>query len=233
MDYLTNPAFFTSIHGIRLIGQLFWVVTLVAALVLNRFDHQVHQRIVIFVLFTFLMEHVSSHPLMKNYFDPDTNSPWYHLGTPVLFFLLTTFYWDLMLTGKRFFLRYVLPIGFTLLVAVFAIQNEAFYRFPSRSVGIYCGSGIAFSIGYFLHQLRKNELESPQKDPLFWVSTGFLLYYAGSLLVWLTVNFLNKDHALLNSVYWVIGATTILLNSFFIAALVVLPERATKDQLDV
>lgn len=167
------------------------------------------------------MEHVSTDIDLKHLFSPGTNSPWYHLGVPVLFFLLTRFY-RVYLGGKPgYFLEWVLPIVFSLLVIVLAINDEGFYKFPSIPIGIYSLTGMILSGGYFIYLLRSLAVKRLELDPLFWASTGFLLYYSGNFLLWLGLTFLTYDRNFFFSVYRINGALTILLNGLFVLSLLV------------
>jgi hypothetical protein len=225
MDYLINPTAWDNLSTIRWWGQLSWLFPLITALLLNRFKCKTHQRILVFVLFTIVMEHVSSHPLLVHFFHDATNSPWYHLGVPILFFLVSTFYWEVLFRNQYRSLRWLLPLGFLVITAINTLGTGSFYRFPSIPVGIYSFAGISFAIAYFLHRLQSKELREPTQNPLFWVSTGFLVYYVGNILVWGTMNFLNQDHYIFTSIYRVIGVTTIFLNTCFTIALYCSPNK--------
>lgn len=172
-----------------------------------------------------LMDHVSTQSLLKNTFHDSTNSPWYHLGTPFLFFLMSVFYWDVLLVGRYRRLRWLLPLSFLLIATLSALRTEAFYRFPSISVSIYSLTGISLAIAYLLHELQGKKVEEPTKKPIFWTSAGFLVYYTGSILVWTGLNFLNQHYFLFNSVYQVIGFTTLFLNLSFTVAIYCSPDK--------
>jgi len=176
------------------------------------------------------MEHVSTNPDLKNIFYPGTNSPWYHLGVPVLFFLLTRFY-RVYLKGKSgYFLQWILPAAFSSLVIALAVYDEGFYKFPSIPIGIYSVTGMILSGGYFVYLLRSLAIKRLELDPLFWVSTGFLLYYSGNFLLWLGLTFLTYDRNFFYSIYRINGSLTILLNGLFVLALLIAESPESSDK---
>ncbi|WP_020569963.1 hypothetical protein [Neolewinella persica] len=167
------------------------------------------------------MEHISTDPDLKYLFSPGTNSPWYHLGVPLLFFLLTRFYRVYLKGRSGYYLEWLLPAMFTLLVIGLAIYDDGFYKFPSIPVGLYSLTGIILSGGYFIYLLRSLAVKRLELDPLFWASTGFLLYYSGNFLLWLGLNFLTYDRNFFDSIYRINGSLTILLNCLFVLALLI------------
>ncbi|MFT6000219.1 MAG: hypothetical protein ACI81P_002680 [Neolewinella sp.] len=203
------------------IAILTWLVPLFVGLLFRRFQSRKHRAIIAFAGFSFLMEHVSTDHDLNHLFSPDTNSPWYHLGVPVLFFLLTRFYRVYLRGSAGYYLEWVLPVVFSLLVVGLAIYDDGFYKFPSIPVGIYSLTGMILSGGYFIYLLRSLAVKRLELDPLFWVSTGFLLYYSGNFLLWLGLNLLTYDRNFFDSIYRINGVLTIILNGLFVLALLV------------
>jgi hypothetical protein len=214
---------------------LTWLVPFFVGLLSRRFQLREHRVIIAFTGFSFLLEHVSTNPDLKYLFYPATNSPWYHLGVPVLFFLLTRFY-RVYLKGKPgYFLQWVLPAVFSLLVIWLAVYDEGFHKFPSIPIGLYSLTGMILSGGYFVYLLRSLAVKRLELDPLFWVSTGFLLYYSGNFLLWLGLTFLTYDRNFFYSIYRINGGLTILLNGLFVLALLIgkspkLPDASAAQQ---
>lgn len=201
------------------ISLLSWLLPLVFALLFKRWKRREHRNIIAFAGFALLLEHVSTDVDIKNLFIEGTNTPWYHLGIPVLFFLMTRFF-SVYLAGKKgHYLNIVLP-SFFLVISIFAaVYNGGFYRFPTLTIGLYSLSGIILSIGYFIHLLRTLSVERMENEPRFWLSTGLLLYYSANFLLWTGLTFLDYDRDFFYSIYRINAGMTILLNFLFVAAL--------------
>ena len=164
------------------------------------------------------MEHLSTDDDTKNLFNENTNSPWYHLLTPVLFLLLTRFFSVYLDHGKYKYLAWCLPLMFLMLVIANVFFEGGVDEFPSKIIGLYSILGIVLSIGYFLYLLRSLSEHYIERQPMFWVSSGLLIYFAGNFLLWIGLNFLNYDRDLFYSIYRINSMLTFLLYSFFTVA---------------
>lgn len=223
VDYFYNPKFWSWTWDIYYLAVQSWLLPLLAALITRHFRRRDHLRIIAFAGYALLIEHLSSDADLSFLFHGETNSPWYHLLLPVLFLLMTRFFADYLDVGKYRWLRWALPSVFTILVMLNALWGEGFYRFPATVVALYSFTGIVLSIGYFIHLLRTPTAFFLERQPMFWISSGLLVYFAGNFLLWLGLNFLTFDAVFFKSVYRISGAVTILLNFIFVIAILLDP----------
>jgi len=225
IDYLYNPKFWEWGWELRLISQKTGLLTLVVALLIPNFKVKVYRRILAFTVFSLLMEHVSTDEDLSHLFIDTSNAPWYHLLTPILFLLMTRFFTDYLMDGQ---FKWWLPLAFSIICIFNAIDEEwgdGFYNFPSLPVGIYSLTGMTLVVNYFIYTLRSLEFEYLEREPMFWVSSGWLIYMAGSFLLWVSIRFMAYDNDFFFSIYRVNMVVTMLLNGAFIIALVLINDK--------
>jgi hypothetical protein len=223
IKYLYHEEFWD--FSLKSFGVFCWLIPIMLLLITRRFNRPEFRRILAFSGFTYLLEHLTNNVHLKNLFSDGTNAPWYHLGIPILFFLMTRFY-RVYLGGKRnYHLDIILPTAFTVIAIVTALHvNEfgvrGFELFPTVPIGLYSLCGIILAVGYFINLLSVLPVVKLEAEPLFWISAGFLIYYSGNFLLWGGVTFIDGDRAFFDSIYRINAWMTILLNTFFIISII-------------
>ena len=195
------------------------LLPILVAVLTRHYKKPVHLKIILFSGFSLIMEHLSTDDDTKNLFNENTNSPWYHLLTPLLFLLLTRFFSEYLDRGKHKYLAWFLPLMFLVLVILNAFAEGGLSGFPSKIIGLYSILGIVLSVGYFLHLLGSLSDYYIEKRPMFWVSSGLLVYFAGNFLLWIGLNYLNYDTGFFYSIYRINSILTFFLYSFFTIAI--------------
>ncbi len=224
LDYLYNPDFWELEWTWRSVGRKTLLLPLIVALLTGHFRSVVHVKIIQFTIFSLIMEHLSTDEDLMHFFHDKTNSPWYHLLIPILFLLLTRFFSDYLAYGKQKYWIWLIPLLFSILVLINALKGDGFYVFPSKIVGFYSIMGILLSIGYFLYLLRSLNDYYIERNPMFWVSSGLLIYFAGNFLLWVGLNFITYDRQFFNSIYRINSMVTTLLYLFFTIAILLNPK---------
>jgi hypothetical protein len=228
-DYFYNPAFWKCGWELLCLGLYSWLLPLIAGLLTRHFRQSDHRHIIAFVGFSLLMEHLSSDSDLIFLLDKETNSPWYHLLTPVLYLLMTRFFTRYLFVGRYRWVQWGLPLGFLLIAVINAIWGNGFYSFPTTTVGLYSVTGMVLAISYFIYLLRTLEVVYLERLPMFWISAGLLIYFAGSFLLWIGLNYINYDFSFFYSIYQINSVVTIVLNLFFTVAICLNPARASVD----
>jgi len=78
---------------------------------------------------------------------------------------------------------------------------------------------IAMCIIYFYRDLKESSLNQPKK-PIFWLSTGMLIYYSGSLMLFVFINQIIASSKEVIEMCWTLNAILfVLLNIFYALAL--------------
>lgn len=114
-------------------------------------------------------------------------------------------------------------IFFFLFVLADMIWISGIVQFNSYSTAIEGLILIFFSLIFFYKTLQELQIQHLEREPLFWISTGVLLYFASSLFIFLFTNYINSSTRSLFIIWGIHGIFSILLNIFYSIALWVKP----------
>ncbi|UYZ62108.1 hypothetical protein [Hymenobacter weizhouensis] len=156
------------------------------------------------------------------------NLPLFHLFTAVNLLFLAALYYH-TLHGKLV-RRLVLVAAAAGLVFVGynAFFLEGIWQFPSLSITGQSLLFIVLALVYF-YQLLQEPAEVPiEKQPLFWINAGVLLYFSGNLFLFMLQNWLNRMPQPNYNSYWAIhSVVNILANLLYAVGLLCKPQRLT------
>lgn len=156
--------------------------------------------------------------LFSSYWNSLTyNNLWLlHLYTPLEFACIVWFY-SIVLKG---FVKSSLFIGLGLGFAILSALNSAFlqaidtFNTYARSLeGILV---ILFCLCWCYQTLSEMKIRRLEQNPVFWVNTGFLLYFSGNVLLFAFSNYIIDINRALNMYIWAFHALFSLLLYFFI-----------------
>lgn len=139
-----------------------------------------------------------------------------HVYTILEFNIIALFYWAFFGT---FYLRLLVPgimVGFTVLAILNSLflQSLSVYNTYARGLEAVLIIGMAVLCYYkILTELSTKRLD---KDPVFWINTGFLLYFAGSLFFLILSNALlvKSDRTLILTVFGLHALLMVLMHLF-------------------
>ncbi len=226
--YLYNEEFWILKLDVTHLGIQSWLIPLLISLFIRRFT-PVNKKILVFVAFSILMEHLTTDHETENLFHENSNSPWYHLLTPFLFLLMSNFFLPYLAKGRYRWLRWALPGAFFLIALPGILDETKFYQFPGLTVGLYCVIGILLTLLYFVYLLNSLTTAYLERLPMFWIASGLLIYLSGNFLLWFSIVVVEYDSSFFSSIYRLNGGFTILLNCFLTIALLV-RERTEKRE---
>lgn len=139
-----------------------------------------------------------------------------HLYTPMEFACIVWFY-SQVLHG---FLKKSVFVGLSLGFAVLSALNSAFlqdidtFNTYARSLeGILV---IVLCLLWCYRTLEEMKIKRLEDDPVFWVNTGFLLYFSGNVLLFAFSNYIVGINRALNLYIWAFHALFSILVYFFI-----------------
>ena len=153
---------------------------------------------------------------------------WYTLGMESLALLLARLYQTNIVLAT---LDTLLEFGLLALVYQQALRPSALSRwlpavagtFALASLLVYCKPGggaefnpvqrlvesllvLALVLVYFFKVLRELVVVRLEREPMFWVSTGLLLYFAGSVFVFVSSNYVLRHSRTLSLRLWAVHA---------------------------
>ncbi|MBQ4819895.1 hypothetical protein [Aquimarina sp. MMG016] len=152
--------------------------------------------------------------------------PLYHFFTAIQFLLIVHIYRTVLskIFSKLFFI--IISIGFI----VFAIINTLFFQnlntFNSNVTTLMGFLVIFFSLSYFYALLKEVKYSVLEKNPMFWINSGFLIYFSSNLILFYMNNTLFKGTAEASLTLWGLHAiVNIVLTLFYTIALWVNPKK--------
>lgn len=82
---------------------------------------------------------------------------------------------------------------------------------------------IFFALSFFYKTLTELKIKHLEQSPLFWISIGCLLYFSGSLFIFIFTNYVRNSNEVLLTLWGIHALFNILLNSSYTIALWVKP----------
>lgn len=140
----------------------------------------------------------------------------YNLFTPVeLCFYSYIYYHALQSARIKKIIRLVIPLYLVFFVInILFLQNKREFDSYTETINDFLIS--AYALAYFYKLILKPPEAGLYGDPLFWISTGLLLFYAAELPYMSLFNFLEKKYkAVFNDYYPVIDYLNIIMYSLF------------------
>ncbi|WP_046758112.1 hypothetical protein [Kordia jejudonensis] len=154
------------------------------------------------------------------------NLPVYHFYTILEFLCIIYIYKDVLY--KLFPERICILIAgiFTVFCIVNMLFFQSIYVFNSNATTTLGVLVIFLSISYFYTLLKEIKYTSLERNPMFWLNAGFLIYFSSNLLLFYISNSLSTEAAEVNYLVWGLHAVVnIVLVIFFIIAIWVNPNQ--------
>ncbi len=182
----------------------------------------VQKKLAILVLVTLLVEVVSRILWYKKI----NNLPIYHFYTVIEFLLILNIYKEPL--RKVFDVKYlvIIGVGFT----GFAILNTIFFQdlftFNSNVTTLMGLLVVVFALSYFYALLKEVKYSALETNPMFWINSGFLIYFSSNLILFYMNNSLFKEVSEASLILWGLHAiVNIVLTIFYTIALWVRPKK--------
>lgn len=181
----------------------------------------------VYLLIAVLMVEIISNIL---WYKKINNLPVYHFFTAIQFLLIVNIYKEVLsqIFSKLFFI--ILSVGFI----VFAIINTVFLQglmtFNSNVTTVLGSLVIFFSLSYFYALLKEVKYSSLETNPMFWINSGFLIYFSSNLILFYINNSMFKGSTEASYLVWGLhAAINIVLTIFYTVAISVKPKEETNE----
>jgi hypothetical protein len=192
--------------------QYVLVFSLTIALIRRKYLNEELKFIWYFILMGTFFE-IFSRTLL--YLKVKNTLPTLHLYTILEFIIIGLFYYKFF---GDFFSKKLIPfiiIGFVLFAIINGFFIQGIYNFNTYASGLEAIIVIALSLLCFYKMLIELDTRSPTKQPVFWINSGFLFYFAGSLFIYILSNFIKGDNHLLSLAWGMHAFLMALLHIFF------------------
>lgn len=143
------------------------------------------------------------------------NLPLLHVYVVVEFILIG---WMYQLYLHKLYSRYVIPViivAFSLFSIINSVFIQSIFTFNSHARAIENLLIIILALSYFYKMLKELKVRYLEKHPMFWINSGILIYFSGSLFLFIFSNYgiIDKSIARLT---WIFHAfLNIFINIFY------------------
>ena len=141
-----------------------------------------------------------------------------HIYTILEFNILALFYFSLF---GYFYPRWLVPllmVGFTVLAVLNSLFLQPLSTYNTYTRGLEGLLMIALSLLCFYQMLAELTTKRLDRSPIFWINTGFLLYFAGNLFLFILSNALLKEpNQTLSFMSWGLHSLLMVLMHLFIS----------------
>jgi hypothetical protein len=154
------------------------------------------------------------------------NLPVYHFFTVIQFLLIVNIYREALsqIFSKLFFTS--LSIGFIVFAIINIIYFQDFFTFNSNATTLTGVIVIFFSLSYFYALLKEVKYSALETNPMFWINSGFLIYFSSNLILFFMNNTLFKGVTEASLILWGLHAIiNIVLTIFYTVAIWVKPKK--------
>ncbi|WP_438426022.1 hypothetical protein [Aquimarina macrocephali] len=158
------------------------------------------------------------------------NLPLYHFFTVIHFLLIINIYRKVLSQtySKLFFI--VLGIGFTIFAIINTIFLQGLMTFNSNATTLMGAIIIFLALSYFYALLKEVKYSALETNPMFWINSGFLIYFSSSLILFFMNNTLFKDSTEASFIVWGLHAIiNIVLAIFYTVAIWVKPKKEVSE----
>lgn len=164
------------------LGALFW----------RRLNNA--QKFILYIAILSAVNHKISQ-VVRTYLATDSNNAWVaHAYVPFIFWFTWRLYKNelkVLFSSTFFNITLIICLCFFGVNSLF-IQNLKIL--PTNGIFLISGVFIFWGVSYFYSLLKQTVYKSLEKEPVFWFTTGVIMYYSSTFLIFLLVyNYLDKD----------------------------------------
>lgn len=151
------------------------------------------QKLILYIAALSAVNHIVSK-IVRDYIAVDHNNAWvYHIYVPLLFWFTWRVYREeLKNIFSTVFFKAILivPLVFFLINSIFL---QSLRSIPTNGIFVISGIFIFWGFSYFYSLLKRTHFKPLENEPVFWFTTGVLMYYSSTVLIFLLVyNYLES-----------------------------------------
>ncbi|MFD2563398.1 hypothetical protein [Aquimarina rubra] len=214
-----SPEFFDILGSI---SSFIVVIPLVLSIFKFKSLHKIQLKLVYLLVVVFVVEFIAN----ILWYQKINNLPLYHFYAIIEFLLIINIYRVVLskIFSKWFFI--ILGVAFT----VFAVVNTLFFQdlntFNSNVTTLLGVVVIFLALSYFYALLKEVKYSALETNPMFWINSGFLIYFSSNLILFFINNNMFKGSTEASYLVWGLHAiVNIVLMLFYITALWVNPKK--------
>ncbi len=154
------------------------------------------------------------------------NLPVYHFYTIIEFLCIISIYKDALhkIYPTRLFI--VLAVSFSLFCVVNMLFFQSLFMFNSNATTVLGILVISLSLSYFYALLKEVKYTLLERNPMFWLNAGFLIYFSSNLLLFFINNSMFTKADEVSYLVWGLHAiVNFILVIFFTIAIWITPNQ--------
>ncbi|KAA1247310.1 hypothetical protein [Aquimarina sp. RZ0] len=209
-------------ENLTLLAFILLFTPLVVSIFRLKFLNLTQKRLYLLILATIIIEIISRLLWYKKM----NNLPLYHFYAVIEFLLIINIYRAVLskLFSKTFFI--VLGVGFVLFAIINTLFFQNLYTFNSNVTSTLGVLVIFIALSYFYALLKEVKYSALERNPMFWINSGFLIYFSSNLILFYINNSLFKGVTEASHIVWGLHAiVNIVLTIFYTIALWVHPKK--------
>jgi len=208
--------------NLTLIAFVLLFVPAVIFLVRSKVLDTVQKKLAILVLVTLLVEVISRILWYKKI----NNLPIYHFYAVIEFLLILNIYKEPLRKVLDTKYLVIIGLGFTGFAILNAIFFQDLFTFNSNVTTLMGLLVVVFALSYFYALLKEVRYGALETNPMFWINSGFLIYFSSNLILFYMNNSLFKEVSEASLILWGLHAiVNIVLTIFYTIALWVRPKK--------
>jgi len=119
----------------------------------------------------------------------------------------------------------IVGVIFTIFVVINTIFFQNLYTFNSNATTVSSILVIFFALCYFYSLLKEMKYSALESNPMFWINSGFLIYFSSNLILFFINNTLFERSTEASYIVWGLHAVVnIILILFYTIAIWVKPK---------
>lgn len=207
---------------LRLISSFAVLLPLLIALYKRNNMNTVQRKLALLLLVTLVTESISN----VLWYQKENNLPVYHFYTVAEFILIINVYRTVL---KKFFFKNFFAL-ITIIFISFAVLNTIFFQslktFNSNVTTLLGFIIIFLTLSYFYKLLKEVKYGMLESNPMFWLNSGFLIYFSSNLILFYINNSMFKEANEVSYLFWGLHAiVNIILTVFYTIAIWVNPKK--------
>ncbi|MCK8522067.1 hypothetical protein M0D21_10840 [Aquimarina sp. D1M17] len=184
--------------------------------------NNVQQKLLYILIVILIVESIST----ILWYQKINNLPVYHFYTVIEFLLIMNIYVGELsqVYSKQLFVY--LSIIFTVFAVINTIFFQNLFTFNSNVTTALGVIVVLFALSYFYKLLKEVKYSSLETNPMFWINSGFLIYFSSNLMLFFINNNLFKESTEASYLVWGLHAVVnIILIIFYTIAVWVNPKK--------
>jgi hypothetical protein len=147
-----------------------------------------------------------------------------HIFTVIQFFIITLIF-------RKHLKPIIAPTSIDVLIVLFfisAIINALFLdgllRFNTYARALESGILVFFALAFYYKTLKELKIKHLEQEPMFWISTAIIIYFSGSLIIFIVSNYFITSDEFLFSAWGMHAILNVLANTLYAITLWIKPQ---------